>query len=265
MKNLTSSFSTSQKPKPDDLIVSINSRKEILFDKKTKNFFHKVPDQLPSHSFKIFEEKNSNIFLVEELHDIEEECEYFSKKFLYSRLDENSLILISRAFQIYDWIYKQNFCSRTGNQLSKVREDLSKYCDSCSREYFPKMSPCILAAITYNKKILLVKHNNEIRTLSTVIAGFVELGESLEDCVKREVFEEVGLKIKNIKYLASQSWPFPNQLMMAFSAEALDNKIEIDNNEILEANWYSKDDLPLIPPEPSLSNKLIRNTLKTMT
>mgnify|MGYP005720369907 FL=1 len=78
------------------------------------------------------------------------------------------------------------------------------------------MSPCILAAITHNKKILLVKHNNEIRTLSTVIAGFVELGESLEDCVKREVFEEVGLKVKNIKYLGSQSWPFPNQLMMAF-------------------------------------------------
>ena len=115
------------------------------------------------------------------------------------------------------------------------------------------------------KKILLVKHNNEIRTLSTVIAGFVELGESLEDCVKREVFEEVGLKIKNIKYLASQSWPFPNQLMMAFSAEALSDRFEIDNNEILEANWYSKENLPQIPPEPSLSNTLILNTLKTMT
>ena len=127
------------------------------------------------------------------------------------------------------------------------------------------MSPRILAAITFNKKILLVKHNNEIRTLSTVIAGFVELGESLEDCVKREVFEEVGLEIKNIKYLASQSWPFPNQLMMAFSAEALNDQIDIDNNEILEANWYSEENLPQIPPEPSLSNTLIKNTLKTMT
>ena len=130
MKNLTSSFSISQKPKPDDLIVSINSRKEILFDKKTKNFFHKVPHQLPSQIFKIFEDNNLNIFLVEELGEINEECEYLSKKFLYSHLDENSLILISRAFQIYDWIYKQKFCSRTGNKLSEVREDLSKFCDS---------------------------------------------------------------------------------------------------------------------------------------
>ena len=76
MKNLTSSFSISQKPKPDDLIVSINSRKEILFDKKTKNFFHRVPDELPSKIFKIFEDNNLNIFLVEELDKINEECEY---------------------------------------------------------------------------------------------------------------------------------------------------------------------------------------------
>ena len=123
------------------------------------------------------------------------------------------------------------------------------------------MSPCILVAVTNNNRILLVKHNNEIRTLSTVIAGFVELGESLEECVKREVQEEVGLQVTNIKYLESQSWPFPNQLMMAFSAEAISDEIEIDNNEILEANWFQKDDLPHIPPEPSLSNKLIKTTL----
>ena len=265
MKNLTSSFSIKQEPKSTDLIVSINSKKEILFDKKTKKFFHKLPEKFPSQKFKIFQLDEINIFLVQELEQLQEGCEYLSKRFLYPYLDEDSLTLISRAFQIYDWINKQKFCSRTGNKLSEVREDLSKHCDSCSRDYFPKMSPCILAAITYNKKILLVKHNNEIRTLSTVIAGFVELGESLEDCVKREVFEEVGLEIKNIKYLASQSWPFPNQLMMAFSAEALNDQIDIDNNEILEANWYSEQNLPQIPPEPSLSNTLIKDTLKTMT
>ena len=76
--------------------------------------------------------------------------------------------------------------------------------------------------------------------------------------------EEVGLQVTNIKYLESQSWPFPNQLMMAFSAEAISDEIEIDNNEILEANWFQKDDLPHIPPEPSLSNKLIKTTLDSM-
>ena len=263
MKKLTSTFSINQKPKPDDLIVSINSNKEILFNKKTKTFFHVMPKE-HKKAYKIFEQNDVSFFLVEEIEELEENLEYLAKRHLYPHLDEDSLTLISRAFQIYDWIYKQKFCARTGNQLSDVNDDLSKFCTNCKRDYFPKMSPCILVAVTNNNRILLVKHNNEIRTLSTVIAGFVELGESLEECVKREVQEEVGLQVTNIKYLESQSWPFPNQLMMAFSAEAISDEIEIDNNEILEANWFQKDDLPHIPPEPSLSNKLIKTTLDSM-
>ena len=263
MKKLTSTFSINQKPKSDDLIVSINAKKEILFNKKTKTFFHALPKKY-ERAYKIFEQNDVSIFLVEEIAELNENLEYYAKRHLYPHLDEDSLTLISRAFQIYDWIYKQKFCARTGNQLSDVNDDLSKFCSNCKRDYFPKMSPCILVAVTNNNRILLVKHNNEIRTLSTVIAGFVELGESLEECVKREVQEEVGLQVTNIKYLESQSWPFPNQLMMAFTAEAISDEIEIDNNEILEANWFQKDDLPHIPPEPSLSNKLIKTTLDSM-
>ena len=263
MKKLTSTFSINQKPKPEDLIVSINTKKEILFNKKTKTFFHAMPKEY-KRAYKIFEQNDLSIFLVEEIEELSKDLEYYAKRHLYSRLDEDSLTLISRAFQIYDWIYKQKFCARTGNELSDVRDDLSKYCTDCDRDYFPKMSPCILVAVTDKNRILLVKHNNEIRSLSTVIAGFVELGETLEECVKREVQEEVGLQVNNMKYLESQSWPFPNQLMMAFSAEAINDEIVIDNNEILEAGWYHKDNLPLIPPEPSLSNKLIKTTLESM-
>ena len=263
MKKLTSTFSINQKPKPDDIIVSINPKKEILFNKKSKTFFHPLSNEYKK-AYKIFDQDDVSIYLVDEIDHLNEDLEYLAKRYLYAHLDEGSLTLISRAFQIYDWIYKQKFCSRTGNQLSDVNDDLSKFCTSCEREYFPKMSPCVLVAVTHNERILLVKHNNEIRTLSTVIAGFVELGESLEDCVQREVYEEVGLQVTNIKYLESQSWPFPNQLMMAFSAEAINDKVEIDNKEILEANWYEKDNLPTIPPEPSLSNKLIKSTLKSM-
>tara|TARA_B100000035_G_scaffold95694_1_gene81155 strand:+ start:220 stop:1017 length:798 start_codon:yes stop_codon:yes gene_type:complete len=264
MKKLTSSFSTKQKPNSNDLIVCINKNKEILFDRSNQSFMHSniLDDSL--NYFKIFESDGRSVFLTKELELESSDLCFISKRHMYPYLTDESLTLISRAFQIFDWIFKQNYCSRTGNELSEVREDLSKYCDSCSREYFPKMSPCILAAITFNNKILLVKHNNEIRTLSTVIAGFVELGESLEDCVKREVFEEVGLEIKNIKYLASQSWPFPNQLMMAFSAEAISDQFKIDNDEILEANWYTEENLPQIPPEPSLSNLLIKKTINSL-
>ena len=120
------------------------------------------------------------------------------------------------------------------------------------------MSPCILVAVTHEDKILLVKHNNQIRNLFTVIAGFVELGESLEECVMREVKEEVGIDIDSVEYVGSQSWPFPNQLMVAFSAKAKSKDCVIDTKELLEAKWFAKNDLPTIPPKPSLSNYLIK-------
>ena len=264
MRKLSSSFSIKQKPKPNDLIVSINANKEILFSTSKQTFMHENTFEQEFQNFKIFQVGQNSVFLTTELNVNNPDLIYLSKKHMYPYLTDELLTLISRSFQIYDWVFKQNFCSRTGNKLSEVRDDLSKYCDSCSREYFPKMSPCILVCVKNKGRILLVRHNSEIRTLSTVIAGFVELGETLEECVAREVKEEVGLDITNIKYVSSQSWPFPNQLMMAFSADSLDDQLSIDNDELLEANWFSGEDLPNIPPEPSLSNFLIKQTINSL-
>tara|TARA_B100001996_G_scaffold315739_1_gene258664 strand:- start:1028 stop:1828 length:801 start_codon:yes stop_codon:yes gene_type:complete len=266
MKRFTSSFSIKQIPKQNDLIVSINESKKILFNKKEGSFLQKNLIEQPKDAvYKIFQMEDSSVFLTEVLEDLNEDQIYLSKKELYPYLDEESLMIVSRAFQLFDWIHKQNYCSRTGNELSKVRDDLSKFCDKCPREYFPKMSPCILVLLTYGNEILLVRHNSEIRTLYTAIAGFVDLGEALEECVEREVFEEVGLKIKNINYVGSQSWPFPNQLMMAFQAEATSKDVQIDKKEILEASWFKSSDLPKIPPEPSLSNLLIKKAINSLT
>ena len=265
MKRFTSSFSTKQIPKKNDLVVSINESKKILFNKKEGSFVHNnLNSQLKDEVFEIFKLENNSVFLSGALTNITKEQAYLSKRELYPFLNEESLMIVSRAFQLFDWIYKQNYCSRTGNKLSEVRDDLSKFCDSCPREYYPKMSPCILVVLTHENEILLVRHNNEIRTLYTAIAGFVDLGESLEECVEREVFEEVGLKIKNINYVGSQSWPFPNQLMMAFQAEAISKDVQIDANEILEASWFRSNDLPKIPPEPSLSNQLIKRAINSL-
>ena len=266
MKRFTSSFSIKEIPKENDSIVSINENKKILFNKTKGSFIHSnLNINLKDKVFKIFKVQNNSVFLTGKLSDLSEEHIYLSKRELYPYLNEESLMVVSRAFQLFDWIYKQNYCSRTGNKLSEVRDDLSKFCDSCPREYYPKMSPCILVALTYENEILLVRHNNEIRNLYTAIAGFADLGESLEDCVEREVFEEVGLKIKNINYVGSQSWPFPNQLMMAFQAEAISKDMVIDEDEILEASWFKVKELPKIPPEPSLSNQLIKKAISSLT
>ena len=265
MKRYTSSFSIKQIPKINDSFVSINENKKILFNKRENSFLHNNVNTNPIENFyEIFKLDDTSIFLTNTINSLDEDQVYLSKKELYPYLDEESLTIVSRAFQIFDWIYNQNYCSRTGNKLTSVKEDLSKICESSSKDYFPKMSPCILVIVTYKNELLLVRHNNEIRTLYTAIAGFVDLGESLEECVEREVYEEVGLRIKNINYVGSQSWPFPNQLMMAFQAEATSKEVLIDEKEILEASWFKPNEIPKIPPEPSLSNSLIKKAIDSL-
>ena len=265
MKRYTSSFSIKQIPKINDLFVSINENKKILFNKRENSFLHNnVNTNSIENFYEIFKLDDTSIFLTSTINSLVEDQVYLSKKELYPYLDEESLTIVSRAFQIFDWIYNQNYCSRTGNKLTSVKEDLSKICESSSKDYFPKMSPCILVIVTYKNELLLVRHNNEIRTLYTAIAGFVDLGESLEECVEREVYEEVGLRIKNINYVGSQSWPFPNQLMMAFQAEATSKEVLIDEKEILEASWFKPNEIPKIPPEPSLSNSLIKKAIDSL-
>jgi NAD+ diphosphatase len=265
MKRYTSSFSIKQIPKINDSIVSINENKKILFNKRENSFLHNNANTNSIENFyEIFKLDDTSIFLTNTINSLDENQVYLSKKELYPYLDEESLTIVSRAFQIFDWIYNQNYCSRTGNKLTSVKEDLSKICESSSKDYFPKMSPCILVIVTYKNELLLVRHNNEIRTLYTAIAGFVDLGESLEECVEREVYEEVGLRIKNINYVGSQSWPFPNQLMMAFQAEATSKEVLIDEKEILEASWFKPNEIPKIPPEPSLSNSLIKKAIDSL-
>ena len=265
MKRYTSSFSIKQIPKINDSIVSINENKKILFNKRENSFLHNNANINSIENFyEIFKLDDTSIFLTSTINSLDEDQVYLSKKELYPYLDEESLTIVSRAFQIFDWVYNQNYCSRTGNKLTSVKEDLSKICESSSKVYFPKMSPCILVIVTYKNELLLVRHNNEIRTLYTAIAGFVDLGESLEECVEREVYEEVGLRIKNINYVGSQSWPFPNQLMMAFQAEAISKDVLIDEKEILEASWFKPNEIPKIPPEPSLSNSLIKKAINSL-
>jgi NAD+ diphosphatase len=154
------------------------------------------------------------------------------------------------------------FCSHCAAPLQKVLETTEKKCSHCQRSFFPKLSPAILVLIRRGEEILLargVQHPPEVYTL---LAGFIDLGESAEETVHREVREEVGLEVTNLKYVTSQSWPFPDSFMMAFTADYLCGDIQIDPKEREEAHWFHRDHLPKLPPPSTLSRKLIDNFLK---
>ncbi|MCD4721270.1 MAG: NAD(+) diphosphatase [Desulfobacula sp.] len=132
-------------------------------------------------------------------------------------------------------------------------------CPKCNLINYPRISPAIITAVVKDKQILLGRGVNfPNKKMFSVLAGFVEPGEALEECVKREIFEEAGINIKNIQYFKSQSWPFPGSLMIGFTAEYESGKITIDTQEIAEAGWFKAENLPIIPGKQTLAGELIK-------
>lgn len=157
------------------------------------------------------------------------------------------------------------FCSHCAAPLEKVLETTEKKCPQCQKSFFPKLSPAILVLIQRGDEILLARGKQHPLGMYTVLAGFIDLGESAEQTVHREVREEVGLEVTNLKYFGSQSWPFPDSFMIAFTADYLRGEIQIDPNELEEARWFRRDELPLLPPPSTLSRKLIDDSFTKVT
>lgn len=150
------------------------------------------------------------------------------------------------------------YCGQCGGLTLPVPLSASVSCNTCNVDYYPRISPCIMVLITHGPTVLLAHHTRSRLPVYTALAGFVEPGESLEQTVHREVKEEVGLRINNLHYFSSQCWPFPSQLMVAFTADYHSGELMIDDDEIKEARWFSLDALPTIPSASTLSGQLIR-------
>lgn len=164
---------------------------------------------------------------------------------------------VARAKGLQGWNSSVVFCQKCGAQLEHDSLLTAKNCLSCKAQYFPRIEPCIITLISRGDEVLLARHKLRIQDIYTCIAGFIEIGETTENAVIREVREEVGIEIKDIRYCASQSWPFPDQLMLGFRAEYAGGEIHIQRDELLEARWFKRDNLPNIPKHGSIAYRLI--------
>ena len=161
------------------------------------------------------------------------------------------------------WRSLYKYCPRCGKPLKEHNSEPCMTCDACQENFYPVISPAIIVLITKENKILLAHNAKFPPKRHSLLAGFVEPGESLEAAVHREVMEETGIRIKNLRYLESQPWPFPNSLMAAFAAEWESGELKPDGVEIEGAAWYaSSDELPDLPPKGSIARKLIDNWIK---
>lgn len=177
---------------------------------------------------------------------------------LFGRLDETTLAIAGRAFQIADWARTHQFCGACGQPMSRARGERAMKC-ACGHLAYPRISPAMMTLVTRGDSILLAR-NVAIPAggRMSALAGFLEPGESVEDAIHREVREEVGLEVKDLRYFASQSWPYPHSLMLAFTAEYSGGDIVVDPNEIAEARWFGPGDkLPELSPHQSISRALI--------
>jgi NAD+ diphosphatase len=176
---------------------------------------------------------------------------------LYEILDEDLFLLAGRAIQIINWDKNHKYCGKCGTLTLDMDDEMAKICPKCGYTSYTRISPAVITAIVKNGKLLMAKHSYGLKDRYALIAGFVEAGETLEEGVKREIMEEVGLKVNNIKYFGSQSWPFPHSLMIGFTADYLSGKINVDGKEIVDARWFDVDEITPMPSNISISSELV--------
>jgi NAD+ diphosphatase len=176
---------------------------------------------------------------------------------LFGLLADEWILVAGCAAQLFRWNKSHQYCGQCGRTMENKADERAKQCSSCNRIYYPRLSPAVIVAVSREDKILLARSGRFPANFYSVLAGFVEPGETLEECIIREVYEEVGIAVKNIRYFGSQPWPFPDSLMLGFTAEYESGEIQIDGSEIADANWFSANDLPAIPPKISIARHLI--------
>lgn len=171
---------------------------------------------------------------------------------------------VARAFQVNLFLKTHKYCGQCGKEMDLIDWELATHCKPCNHRCYPRISPCIIVAIRKGNEILLAQGKHSTSGFYSVLAGFVESGETLEQAVHREVFEEVGIQVKNLKYFGSQPWPFPHSLMVGYTAEYAGGEITICEDEILAADWFTLDNMPQFPPTQSISGQLIERTIAMM-
>ena len=258
------------KPENNNNLFIIFKDRKVLYDLDQKTFlFNSSYLKFENYSFELIgigKKDGMNIYSVDisDHYFLFEEQGYLSIveyeiRHLFSMLSPYDISLLGRANQLMHWIKSNKHCGYCGSIKTFSESEEALFCKCNNTMIYPTISPCVLALIYKENKILLARNALFPEGLFSALAGFIEVSETAEECVQREVFEEVSLKVKNVKYFGSQSWPFPSQLMLAYICEYESGEINVDGKEIVEADWYDMDNLPNTPPNSTLSGTLINS------
>lgn len=261
----TKRFHTVEKPKLHDFIFAFEDQQIYLLHGNSIPQWHQVSHLFESeNNFYCFAESTESCYLIAEKNKITENVGYIKThlRATWNVLDKNSFLLACRANHLDHWRKTHYYCGVCGHENKNKIDEQALMCSRCKHISYPRISPCIIVLIARGKKILLARSPHFPEKMYSTLAGFVEPGESLEETVHREIFEEVGLRVSTLKYTGSQPWPFPDSLMIGFTAEYLSGDIHIDKKEIEDAQWFDIDALPQLPPLMSIGREIIEGYVK---
>jgi NAD+ diphosphatase len=179
----------------------------------------------------------------------------------YAWLDPEEFHVAGAGFQIQYWDRSHRFCAGCGGPIHLQKTERAKRCDACDRTFYPPVVPAMIVRVSRGDSILMTRQSRFPPGMYGLVAGFMEPGESLEGCIAREVLEETGITIRNIRYFGSQPWPFPHQIMIGFTAEHASGEIVVDTTELEEARWFERTSMPMLPPPLSIARKLVDDWL----
>ena len=185
------------------------------------------------------------------------EYRFVNLRELFSVLPDPVYAVATRAAHLAQWDLTHRFCSRCAHPVTLKTDERAKHCAACGLVIFPQIAPAVIVAVRRNREILLARSPRFPPGMYSVLAGFVEAGESLEACAHREIREEAGIEVCNLRYFASQPWPYPQSLMLGFTAEYAGGELAVDGVEVTEAGWFSGDRLPQLPGKLSIARALI--------
>ena len=248
-------------------VPPIKGLNEINIDEKdVKNCLY-IGEYYSKDCFAV--ELNEN-FNKENYLESDEGYEFFDLYFVFD-IDEETYLIAGRAIQIIDWENNHQYCGRCGTETVTSDIERAKVCPKCGFTSFTRICPAIITSIIKKdyddldaegkptNKVLMARHSYHKYPRYALIAGFLEAGESVEEAVQREVREEVGIEVEDIEYFGSQSWPFPNSLMIGCICKYKSGEIKVDDNEIVKAKWFKKEEIPKPPSDISIFSRLIKN------
>lgn len=259
--SLPSSFVKNSSPISEEVVFYFVKNSLLFYDDVLATKEHIYSSGItPSPRYHLGTSENCSYWVCSVSTDIEKDQHFISKgvRGVFQTLPAPLNCIVGYAAHINHWNQSTQHCGYCGTQHENHQTEVAKWCSKCNISHYPRIAPATITAIIKDDSLLLALNSRNInKKMYSLIAGFVEPGETLEQCVQRETEEEVGISVTNIRYFTSAPWPFPNSLMVAFIADYSSGELTPDNEEIVEAQWYRADSLPLTPPNFTVAGKLI--------